>query len=115
METRRIITDVSRHAGYGGFMGMSQEAPPYLVEHEGLETRIPGSEMIGLRCGNESARRARSNLQRINIRSLELLRREGARKRVLSPCHHTVFYLSTCSGLAVLLFGTLRGTCKSGI
>ena len=45
------MTDVSRHAGYGGFMGMSQEAPPYIVEHEGLETRIPGLEMIGLRGG----------------------------------------------------------------
>jgi hypothetical protein len=51
METIRIMTDVSRHAGCGGFMGMSQEAPPYIVEYEGLETRIPGSAMIGLRCG----------------------------------------------------------------
>jgi hypothetical protein len=37
--------------GCGGFMGMSQEAPQYIVEHEGLETRIPGAEMICLRCG----------------------------------------------------------------
>jgi hypothetical protein len=32
-------------------MGMSQEAPQYIVEHEGLETRIPGTEMVCLRCG----------------------------------------------------------------
>jgi hypothetical protein len=51
MEIIRIVTDVSRHAGCGGFMGMSQEAPQYIVEHEGLETRIAGSEMICLRCG----------------------------------------------------------------
>jgi hypothetical protein len=51
METIRIVTDVSRHAGCGGFMGISQEAPQYIVEHEGLETRIAGAEMICLRCG----------------------------------------------------------------
>ena len=51
METIRIITDSSRHAGCGGFLGMSQDAPEYIVEHEGFETRIPGSEMVCLRCG----------------------------------------------------------------
>jgi hypothetical protein len=51
METIWIITDVSTHAGCGGFMGMSEEAPQYIVEHEGLETRIPGAEMVCLRCG----------------------------------------------------------------
>jgi len=51
MQTIRIITDVSTHAGCGGFMGMSQEAPQYIVEHEGLETRIGGAEMVCLRCG----------------------------------------------------------------
>ena len=35
----------------GGFMGMSQEAPQYIVEHQGLETRIAGAEMVCLRCG----------------------------------------------------------------
>jgi hypothetical protein len=51
METIRIVTDISKHAGCGGFMGMSQEAPQYIVEHEGLETRIAGAEMVCLRCG----------------------------------------------------------------
>lgn len=30
---------------------MSQDAPLYIVEHEGLETRIPGIEMVCLKCG----------------------------------------------------------------
>jgi hypothetical protein len=51
MEVVRITTDVSKHAGCGGFLGMSQEAPDYIIEHNGLETRIPGVEMVCLRCG----------------------------------------------------------------
>jgi YgiT-type zinc finger domain-containing protein len=51
METIRIITDTSKHAGCGGFLAMSQEAPDYIIEYNGLETRIPGVEMICLRCG----------------------------------------------------------------
>ncbi|MBV8708258.1 MAG: hypothetical protein JO182_10290 [Acidobacteriaceae bacterium] len=51
MEIIRITTDVSKHAGCGGFLGMSQEAPDYIIEHNGLETRIPGVEMVCLRCG----------------------------------------------------------------
>jgi hypothetical protein len=52
METTiRITTDTSKHAGCGGFLGMSQEAPEYIIEHQGLETRIPGVEMVCLRCG----------------------------------------------------------------
>jgi hypothetical protein len=51
METIRIMTDVSKHAGCGGFLAMSQEAPDYIIEHQGLETRIPGVEMVCLRCG----------------------------------------------------------------
>jgi hypothetical protein len=51
METIRIVTDSSKHAGCGGFMAMSQEAPDYIIEHQGLETRIPGVEMVCLRCG----------------------------------------------------------------
>ena len=51
METIRIITDISKHAGCGGFLAMSQEAPDYIIEHNGLETRIPGVEMVCLRCG----------------------------------------------------------------
>ena len=47
----RIITDVSKHAGWGGLMAMSQDAPEYIVEHEGLETVVPGAEMVCLRCG----------------------------------------------------------------
>jgi YgiT-type zinc finger domain-containing protein len=30
---------------------MSQEAPDYIIEYNGLETRIPGVEMVCLRCG----------------------------------------------------------------
>ena len=30
---------------------MSSEAPLYIVEHEDLETRIPGVEMVCLKCG----------------------------------------------------------------
>jgi hypothetical protein len=51
METIRITTDTSRHAGCGGLLGMSAEAPLYIVEHEGLETRLPGIEMVCLTCG----------------------------------------------------------------
>jgi hypothetical protein len=52
METTiRITTDTSKHAGCGGFLGMSQEAPQYIIEHKGLETHIPGVEMVCLRCG----------------------------------------------------------------
>ena len=41
METIRIVTDASKHRGCGGLMAMSQEAPEYILEHEGLETTIP--------------------------------------------------------------------------
>ena len=51
MEKIRIVTDSSRHAGCGGLLGMSQDAPDYILEHEGLETKIPGIEMVCLRCG----------------------------------------------------------------
>jgi hypothetical protein len=51
METIRITTDTSRHAGCGGLLGMSEDAPLYIVEHEGLETRLPGVEMVCLTCG----------------------------------------------------------------
>ena len=51
METIRIIADISKHAGCGGFLAMSQAAPDYIIEYNGLETRIPGVEMICLRCG----------------------------------------------------------------
>jgi hypothetical protein len=30
---------------------MSEEAPLYIVEHEGLETKLPGIEMACLKCG----------------------------------------------------------------
>jgi hypothetical protein len=51
METIRITTDKSKHAGCGGLLGMSEEAPLYIVEHQGLETRLPGVEMVCLSCG----------------------------------------------------------------
>lgn len=51
METIRITTDTSRHAGCGGLLGMSEAAPLYIVEHEGLETRLPGVELVCLTCG----------------------------------------------------------------
>jgi hypothetical protein len=51
METIRIVTDLSKHVGCGGLMAMSQDAPQYILEHEGLETTIPGVEMVCLRCG----------------------------------------------------------------
>ena len=51
METIRIVTEVSKHVGCGGVMAMSQDAPQYILEHEGLETTVPGSEMVCLRCG----------------------------------------------------------------
>jgi YgiT-type zinc finger domain-containing protein len=47
----RITTDTSQHAGCGGLLAMSQEAPEYIIEYNGLETRIPGVEMVCLRCG----------------------------------------------------------------
>jgi len=51
MKTIRITTDTSKHAGCGGLLGMSDDAPLYIVEHEGLETRLPGIEMVCLSCG----------------------------------------------------------------
>jgi hypothetical protein len=51
METIRITTDTSKHAGCGGLLGMSEDAPLYIVEHQGLETRLPGVEMVCLTCG----------------------------------------------------------------
>ena len=51
METIKITTDSSKHSACGGLLGMSQDAPLYIVEHEGLETRIPGIEMVCLKCG----------------------------------------------------------------
>jgi hypothetical protein len=51
METIRIVTDISQHVGCGGRMAMSQEAPQYILEHEGLETKIAGAEMVCLQCG----------------------------------------------------------------
>lgn len=51
MERIRIVTDISKHVGCGGLMAMSQEAPEYIVEHEGMVTTIPGVEMVCLRCG----------------------------------------------------------------
>lgn len=51
METIRITTDTSKHAGCGGLLGMSEDAPLFIIEHESLETRLPGVEMICLTCG----------------------------------------------------------------
>ena len=51
MEIIRIVTDLSKHVGCGGLMAMSQDAPEYIVEHEGLEAKMPGVEMVCLRCG----------------------------------------------------------------
>lgn len=51
METIRITTDTSKHTGCGGFLAMSEAAPMYIIEHEGLETRLSGIEMVCLRCG----------------------------------------------------------------
>lgn len=51
METIIITTDTSKHAGCGGVLGMSQDAPLYIVEHNGLETRLPGVEMVCISCG----------------------------------------------------------------
>ena len=51
MEKIRITTDTSKHAGCGGFLGMSEDAPLYIIEHEGLETSLPGVEMVCLKCG----------------------------------------------------------------
>jgi hypothetical protein len=33
METIRIVTDISKHVGCGGLMGMSQDAPQYILEN----------------------------------------------------------------------------------
>jgi len=51
METIRITADTSTHTGCGGFLAMSEEAPLYILEHEGLETSLPGVEMVCMRCG----------------------------------------------------------------
>jgi hypothetical protein len=51
MKTILITPDTSKHAGCGGLLAMSQDAPVYIIEHEGLETRIPGIEMVCLACG----------------------------------------------------------------
>jgi hypothetical protein len=51
MELIRISTDKSKHAKCGGLLSMAHEAPLYVIEHEGLETRIPGVELVCLKCG----------------------------------------------------------------
>jgi hypothetical protein len=51
METIRITAETSKHSGCGGLLAMSQDAPVYIIEHEDLETRIPGVEMVCLKCG----------------------------------------------------------------
>jgi len=51
METIRITTDTSTHAGCGGLLAMSEDAPVYIIEHEGLETALSGVEMVCVRCG----------------------------------------------------------------
>jgi hypothetical protein len=56
METIRITTDTSKHEGCGGLLGMSPDAPQYVLEHEGLETRIAGIEMVCLSCGEKIRR-----------------------------------------------------------
>ena len=53
METIRITVNTSKHISCGGLLGMSQDAPLYIVEHEELETRIPGIEMVCLTCGEK--------------------------------------------------------------
>ena len=59
MDTIRIVTDISKHAGCGGLMAMSQDAPQYILEHEGLETAIPGAEWYVCAAERESARRTK--------------------------------------------------------
>jgi hypothetical protein len=59
METIRIVTDVSKHVECGGLMAMSQDAPQYIVEHEGLEARIPGSRWYVSAAEREFARRTK--------------------------------------------------------
>ena len=51
METIRITTDTSTHAGCGGLLAMSEAAPVYIIELEGLETALSGVEMVCGRCG----------------------------------------------------------------
>jgi hypothetical protein len=51
MKTIRITTDTSKHAGCGGVLAMSEDTPVYIIEHEGLESRLPGVEMVCLSCG----------------------------------------------------------------
>jgi hypothetical protein len=53
MERIGIVTDISKHVGCGGVMAMSQDAPEYILEHEGLETTVAGAEMVCLRCGEK--------------------------------------------------------------
>jgi hypothetical protein len=79
METIRITTDTSKHAGCGGLLSMSEEAPLYIVEHKGLETRIPG--VYAFVAENGFAHRTRSNSRlpesaRVQLRCL-LLRDES--------------------------------------
>lgn len=50
MNTIRITTDTSKHAGCGGVLAMSESTPLYIIEHEGLESRLPGVEMVCLSC-----------------------------------------------------------------
>jgi hypothetical protein len=50
-KTIRIDSQASKHAGCGGILAMSQDAPSYVITHEGLETLIPGAEMVCLQCG----------------------------------------------------------------
>ena len=51
MEAIRVDTDISQHVDCSGLMAMSQEAPQYILEHEGLETNIAGAERVCLHRG----------------------------------------------------------------
>ena len=43
---------------------MSEEAPLYIIEHEGLETRLPGIELVCLPVAGVSVHRKRSKSSR---------------------------------------------------
>lgn len=47
----RIDAQSSKHAGCGGILIMSEDAPSYSITLGGLETVIPGVEMKCSKCG----------------------------------------------------------------
>jgi hypothetical protein len=68
---------------------MSQEAAPCILEHESLETAIPGTEMVFLRCGERI--RSQTRLKHPVNRFLQVTATSASRTAALTiPLHEVL-------------------------